>query len=183
LVLGPVLGLAFWGRKWVKRRYTWRRTGYVALGQPGSASRSGPPATPQIKVKARQWTNKFMRLLPAALFGAMAAAALGGLYGFEMKHPDVLPLVRFGEVFYLGLWVVIYAFFIRCQGKGHAWKWGGLVFMAVGLLVIGIYGDGDDFETLAQPVPLFVGSIWLLSGLTTLVLYLRHNPPPAQETE
>jgi len=182
LVLGPVLGMGFLGQKWVKRRFTWRRTGYVARGLPGTGG-NGPATT-----EAARKTRKLMRwgwliiVAELAVFAGLLGAGVAWLFAYEMKHPDALNLVLAGKVFYLGYWLVIYAFWVGCMGKGQAWKWGVWLFLAAGLLVIGFPGGGD-FETVAHPVILFSGCVWFLSGLITLVLYLRHNPSPAPEAE
>jgi len=183
LVMGPILGLGFLGQKWVKRRFTWRRTGYVALGLPGMGGTS-PATTEEARKMKRllQW-GRVMILVEFAVLAGVVGAGVAGLMAFEMKHPDALNLAVVGNVLYLGMWVGLYAFWIWCMGRGNGWKWGLLVIMAVGLAVIGGLGPVDHFVALARPVPVLVGSIWMLSGAITLVLYLRHNPPPAQEAE
>jgi hypothetical protein len=57
-----------------------------------------------------------------------------------------------------------------------------LLVMALGLLVIGIFGPGNYIE-VARPVMLFVGAVWVFSGLATFCAYLRHTKPTTPETE
>jgi hypothetical protein len=82
----------------------------------------------------------------------------------------------------LAVYAATYAFWIFFMGREHSWKWGVLVFMTIGLLVIGLPVGGDYFKVWRQ-VALFVGLVWLGSGAATLYLYLRHTQPPAQGAE
>jgi len=81
---------------------------------------------------------------------------------------------------YLGMWVLLYAFWVWRMGREHRWKWLVLLFLALGLLAIGL-SDPGNLIGVSRPVMLFVGSVWVVSGLATLVSYLRHTHPPAGE--
>jgi uncharacterized membrane protein HdeD (DUF308 family) len=73
-----------------------------------------------------------------------------------------------------------YAFFVFRWSREHAWKWAVLVFMALGLLAIGLVVPGGAVESF-PPVALFLGLVWLGSGVATLYSYIRHTQPPLPE--
>jgi len=101
----------------------------------------------------------------------------------ERRHLGaVMFLGGVGYAGYLAFWVPLYAFWIWRMRGGHPWKWLVLLFMALGLLVIGLTGPGNFIEG-ARPVMLFVGLVWVISGGATLYLYIRHTKPPAPEAE
>ena len=183
LVLGPALGLGFLTQRFVKRRYTWRRTGYVKLGAPGLSVGKGTAAS-DAKTRRLRWQGWISISVTLGVIAAVIGAGLAGYYAYLMKHPDALNLALAGYVFYLAVWPLMYAFLIWFMGRGHRWKWGLLAVMALGLIVIGVRGSGHyNYTEVSRPVILYVGSVWVLSGVITLVLYLRHNPPPAPEAE
>ena len=115
--------------------------------------------------------------------GFIKVAGLACLVAIQKRHLGAMMwLVGVGYVGYLGLWVLLYAFWIWRMGGANRWKWLGLLFMALGLLVLGLLGP-DDVIALVRPVMLFVGLVWFGSGAITLCLYLRHTQPPAPEAE
>lgn len=177
-VLVVVMGFGYLVRRIVKRRITFPRTGYVALGV-GAHHEGELGGGLAARVKKSYWVSG---VLVAAVV-AIIAAGLVGLVAFEKRHVDAtLWLAGVGYVGYLGFWVVVYAFWIWRMGWEHRWKWLVLLLMAVGLLVVGLRGPGDILE-VAPPVMLFVGLVWVFSGVVTLFSYLRHTHPPALETE
>lgn len=81
---------------------------------------------------------------------------------------------------YLTVLLAVYAFFVFRWSREHPWKWLVVLFMALGLLAIALVVPGDVFESFRY-VALFVGLVWLGSGLGTLYAYIRHTQPPATE--
>ena len=177
-VLFLVLGPCYLIRWIIKRRITFPRTGYVALGM-GAHHTGAGGGDLRAKVKKSYWA------LFIVVGGIAAAVAVGVacLVAFQIRHVGSMGwLVGVGNVFYLGFWVLIYAFWIWRMGTEYRWKWLMLLFMALGLLAFGIWGPGNYIE-VARPVMLFVGAVWVISGLATLYSYLRHTKPTSPETE
>jgi len=149
-----MLGLILWISKAIKKHITWPRTGYVAFRRGGKY----------------YWK-------------AIAVASIGGagsvcLIVLAMRH-DAMSLV--GAV-YLAMLVGAYAIFIYRFSREHPWKWLVLLFMVLGLFAMTLIFPGKMVESW-QPAMFFVGLTWLVSGVATLYLYLRHTQPPAPEAE
>jgi hypothetical protein len=177
-VLFLAVGPGYLIRWAIKRRITFPRTGYVALGV-GPHYTSAGGGDLRAKVKKSYWA------LMVISGGIAAAVAVGVVYlvAIQIRHvSSMMWLVGVGYVGYLGLWVLLYAFWIWRMGREHRWKWLMLLVMALGLLVIGIFGPGNYVE-VARPVMLFVGTVWVFSGLATFCSYLRHTKPTTPETE
>jgi hypothetical protein len=156
-VLIPTIALAFWGRKIIKRRLTWPRTGYAV-----------PPG-----LRDKPW--RVMVVVSAiAAIGAASACLL--VLGRRHESPTVSRLVL------LVSWVMVYAFWVWRMGKGLSWKWMVVVAMAFGLFVIALITPGN-VDQLFQPAALLVGLIWLASGAATLVLYLHGTQQPDSRAE
>jgi hypothetical protein len=152
-----ILGLIQWGTKAIKKRVTWPRTGYVAYPRDG----------------------KFRWAAALTFVGAgVFAAGFTCLMLFARRH-DATSLARMG---YLAILPAAYAIFIYRLRSEPPWKWLVLLFMALGLLAIGLIVPGDILE-LWRPVGLFVGLTWLGSGAATLYWYMRHTQPPAPAAE
>ena len=66
--------------------------------------------------------------------------------------------------------------------REHRWKWLLLVLIALGPLGICYLVPGNYTEVF-RPLGLFLGLVWLLSGVVTLVSFLRHHLPPAPDAE
>lgn len=182
-VLILVIGPGYWVRSVIKRRITFPRTGYVAgysLWRPMLAPKpANTDAAPGVPTKKALW----LTMLTIGLLAAIVAAGLACLVGFERRHVgSMMWLVGVGYVGYLGMWVLMYAFWIWRMGREYRWKWLALLFMALGLLVIGLIGPSNIIEG-TRPVILFVGFVWVISGLATLFSYLRHTRPPAGEVQ
>jgi hypothetical protein len=174
LVLGPCY-LIRWA---IKRRITFPRTGYVALGVGTHHTGAGGDDF-SAKVKKSYWAV----IVVSGGIAAAVAAGLACLVAIQKRHLGAMMwLVGVGYVGYLGFWVLVYAFWIWRMGREHRWKWLMLLVMALGLLVIGIFGPGNYIE-VARPVMLFVGAVWVFSGLATFWSYLRHTKPTTSETE
>lgn len=172
-VLVPVWGLGFGMQKLIKKKVTWPRTGYVAYGRAPGMS---PTTHGDRKI---WWTGMFSIALAGAVIAAVLGASLAILMVLGKKHHGALSLAR---GLYLAFWVPIYAFWVSRMGREQPWKWLVLLAMALGLVVIGLFGPGD-FIKLSHTVTLFVGLMWLLSGGATLLSYLRRTQPPVREAE
>jgi hypothetical protein len=180
-VLTLVVGPGYWVRSVIKRRITFPRTGYVAghsLWRPRlAANPADTEAAPGVPTRTALW----LTMLTLGLLAAMVGAGMVCLVAFERRHLGSMRwLVGVGYVGYLSFWVLGYAFWIWRMGREYRWKWLVLLFMALGLLVIGLIGPGNFIE-VARPVMLFVGVVWVISGLATLFSYVRHTRPPAGE--
>jgi drug/metabolite transporter (DMT)-like permease len=146
-VLIPTIALGFWGRKFIKRRLTWPRTGYAVA--PG-------------------FGNKPWRIMAVVSALAAIGAGLACLLVLSRRHesPTVSRLVM------LVTWVLVYAVWVWRMGKGQPWKWMAVAAMAFGLVLIALITPGS-VDQLFQPAAVLVGIVWLASGAATLVLYLH----------
>ncbi len=152
VVMIPILAFHYWGIKAIKKHFTWPRTGYVAYRRSGRS----------------WWTG----ILADTLIGAGSVSLMALARRFHG-----MSLERAG---YLAILLALYAFF-ACRWSGeHTWKWLVLIFMALGLLTIALVVPGDVVESFRH-VALFVGLVWLGSGVGTLYSYIRHTQPPAPE--
>ena len=182
LILGAVLALGFLGQKFIKRNFTWPRTGYVALGVAGTGG-TGKPATAQdVKAKRLLRVGMLIIFIELVVIAGLIGAGVVWFSAYVKRHPDVLDLAMVGYVGYLALWLPLYAFWVWRMGRGHAWKWLVLLLMALGLAVIGITGPGNTIG-VSRTVMVFVGLVWVGSGVGTFFLYLRHYPAPSTEVE
>jgi hypothetical protein len=109
--------------------------------------------------------------------GAVAGAGCAWLILALARRFHELNLERAA---YLGLLLAAYAIFVLRWSREHAWKWLVLAFMAVGLLAIALVVPGGA-TALFPHAALFLGLVWLGSGLGTLYSYVRHTQPPAPE--
>jgi len=177
-VLASVMGPAFLLRRISKRRFTFPRTGYVALGMGAHHNAKGT-------THGRTRFKRSRRIAIVAIMGSSIrfGVAMVCLIGFGARHLEAIPcLPILCDVAYLGMWVLGYGFLIARIGGPHRWKWFLLLFMAVGLILIGILHTGSVLA-MSRPVSLFVGLIWVTSGIGTFFSYLRHTHPPAAEIE
>ena len=182
-VLFLVLGPGYWVRRVIKRRITFPRTGYVAGHSLWRPSVAATPAAATAEVAPGVPTRKalWLTMLAIAGFAALVGAGMVGVVTIERRHLDSMGwLAGAGYVGYLGFWVALYAFLIWQTSRQYRWKWLVLLGMAVGLLVIGLTGPGNYIEG-ARPVMLFVGAVWVGSGVGTLLAYLRQHRLPAGE--
>jgi tellurite resistance protein TehA-like permease len=176
-VLFLVLGPGYLFRRVIKKRITFPRTGYVALGM--GAHHENKPAG-RTNVPLKKSSRPYVRL---GIMAAFLAAGFAGLLAIVNRRSDSASwMMRLFIAGYLAFWVLIYAFWVWQMGREYQWKWGVLSFMALGLLLMGIFGPAT-FDGLAHPVMWFVGVVWVVSGLATLLSYLRHTNHPAPEIE
>jgi len=73
--------------------------------------------------------------------------------------------------------------------KQHRWKWLVLAVMLIGPIVVApmipypaVKSELMPILEQFPPVTLAIGLVWVLSGVTTLTLFIRRNPPPSTET-
>ncbi|MGO8765246.1 MAG: hypothetical protein ACLQSR_08955 [Limisphaerales bacterium] len=182
-VLALVLAPGFWLRNVIKKRITFPRTGYVAghshWRQMFAPEPPGAEAAPGVPTR---WAM-CLTMLAIVLVGAIVGGAFVCLLVFEKRHLNsMMWLANARCVVYPTILLAVYAFFIWQMGREHRWKWLMLLLMAVGFLVIGLLGPGDIMDA-ARPVMLFVGVMWIISGLGTLFLYLRRTHPPVAEAQ
>lgn len=155
VILAPVLGLSYWGVKAIKKHITYPRTGYVAFR----------PVT-------KSW------VLPIVLAVSLIS---GAVVFFVVRYGwrDAMGLKR---AITIALLVAPYAWFISRVGGGHRWKWLVLAFLAAGLAAISFAVPGDMIA-YCRPAFLFVGLVWVTSGVATLYLYMQRTQPPSREAE
>jgi hypothetical protein len=77
---------------------------------------------------------------------------------------------------------LLYLMFNAVSIKEHRWKWICFVLILVMPPIIGHLHRGNYLQ-MSPPVMLFQGSVYFLSGVITLVWFLRHHQPPAPEAE
>jgi MFS family permease len=161
-IMIPVMGLGFVIQRVVKKYITWPRTGYVAYNPDRKTFRKSILKTAG----------------GGAIFGVAFGVGFACMLGLAKSHPSAMTLVRW---IYLGFWVPIYAFWVLRLGREHSWKWLIVLFMALGLVAIGLIVPGGFIE-LTRTVALFVGLVWLISGVGTLISYIRRTQPPVGES-
>lgn len=157
-VLIPVLGLGFWGRKAIKKHITWPRTGYAAYPRYGKA----------------WWIGIVLAVIVSTVFaGGFAYLKLLAKQHHSISLPRIVMLAAVGSA---------YSIWVFRMGKEHWWKWLVSLFMVLGLVMIALIVP-DDYYKLGRPALLFVGLVWLGSGVATLFLYIRHTKPPTPQAE
>jgi hypothetical protein len=109
------------------------------------------------------------------------AACFACLLVFDV-HGDTINLKRI--VFLSGFIACAPLYLITVAGsiKKYPWKWFLLVFMVVGTIGISLVVPAN-FVELACPVMLFLGLVWLTSGCSTLILYMRYTKPSDPQSE
>jgi len=157
VVMTPILVFQYWGVKAIKKHITWPRTGYVAFHRSGRS----------------WWKILGVTLAVSAVFGAGTVFVM-----MLARRFHALNLERAG---YLAVLLATYAFFVFRWSREHTWKWLVVIFMALGLLAIALVVPGSIVESFRY-VALFVGLVWLGSGVATLFSYVRRTQPPFPET-
>lgn len=161
-VLVPVLGSCYWGAKAIKRRITWPRTGYMALGGGGTSRRRAMAALAAL----------------ATVIGGIIALGVACLKRLDGRH-DWIGLAWMGNG---AIYAALYAFWIYRMEKDRPWKWLVLLFMVLGLLAIVLVAPGD-IVGWRWLMLLFIGLTWLGSGGASLYWYIRHTQPLVPEAE
>jgi hypothetical protein len=152
-----VLGLTGWGVKIIKRRITYRRTGYV--------------------LPLRDKKAVALGLVYAFVLSASAAAALGLLLRFGTRHNSVsLP-----RLLMLSVGVATYVFFTRVTTPEQQCKMWFAALMA--LVAVAASFSGWTMEIFNPATMAAFGVIWIASGLITLRLFIRRTQPVVQEDE
>ncbi|HUT24450.1 MAG TPA: hypothetical protein VM492_08930 [Sumerlaeia bacterium] len=157
----PMVWLGIWVLRLVKKHVTWPRTGYVAY---------------RTHIRPPRWTGRFVIAVAGMVVAGVAVGLILGV-GISRVGSAHRDLARAG---YLADYVAIYAFLVFFWGGKHPWKWLIVLVMALGFLVICLvvpHGISNWFP----PSMLFAGLMCLLSGVGTLLSYLRHTQPPARE--
>ncbi len=149
----PAFGLGLWLRRFVKKHWTWRRTGYVAY---------------------RRGAGWWVALTASLLIAATASLVLG-----LVEHHAGANLSRIGE---WAVYPAVYALWVLFAGREHLWKWLVLLVMVLGLAVFGLRVHGD-FARVGWQLLLFFGLVWIGSGLGTLFSYIRHTQVPESEAQ
>ena len=129
-------------------------------------------------------------MIVSGTLGAVVAGGLGVLMlpqhisatapvqGVAASH-DWLSLLWIGNAVIL---VAGYALFVYNARRQYPWKWLVLLFMVLGLLTIALISPANPAQ-LWRPMVVFVGLTWLVSGIATLCLFVRHTPPPSPGAE
>jgi hypothetical protein len=77
---------------------------------------------------------------------------------------------------------ILYLMFNAVSIKEHRWKWVCFVMILVVPPIIGHLHPGNYLQ-MSPPVMLFQGSVYFLSGVITLIWFLRRHQPIAPEAE
>jgi len=131
------------------------------------------------KLQRRTTTSVKILILFYGIMLLLAAPILGLIYLSELvAHPGAASFTRM-EL--LALFVpcnaILYLMMVASGLKEHAWKlpWCGL--LVFGSLAVGVFLPAN-FIGGSRPLLLFLGMVWLGSGLATLFSYLRRAPVP-----
>jgi hypothetical protein len=152
-----VLALAGWGTKIIKRRITYRRTGYVLPRRDKKAVALG--------------------LVYALVLSAAVSAMFFLLLRFGMRHNAV----SISRLLMMSSYVAIYVLYTRVATPEHKWKTWLAALMALVAVVASFSGWPIHVLSLVT-LPTF-GVLWIASGLITLWLFVRHTQPAAQDDE
>ena len=152
-----VLALAGWATGLIKRRITYRRTGYV--------------------LRRRDKKAVALALVFAVGVSAALSAGVGLLLWYGMRHNAVSAT----RLFMLSLYVAPYVFVSRVTTPEHKWKIWFAALMALFSVVASFSGWTMDF--LSRATMSTFGVLWIASGLITLRLFVRHTQPIAVEDE
>jgi hypothetical protein len=137
----------------IKRHITYRRTGYVAYRR---------------VTGERRWRALFFAI--ALSVAAAGVASLAPVIQRNEGSSMVRALMIFG---FLGP----YAVFAWDTSKEYPWKRYMTLVMATGLLTIAFLVPGNA-EQLSRPVMAFSASAWIVSGVATLLAYIRNTHAP-----
>jgi len=140
----------------IKKHITYPRTGYVAYR----------PIT-----KENRW-----RTLAFVIGLSAAAAGLASLAPMIQRNHESSALRAVMVLAFLGP----YALLVLHVWKDYRWKRYLVLAYAAGLLAIAFLVPGN-IEQLARPVMALSSSVWLGSGIATLVAYIRHTQAPIGE--
>jgi hypothetical protein len=113
---------------------------------------------------------------------ALASAGQGAISQGAINHGTMSPSLKVVLAAFLASAALSYLMIAGGSFRKHPWKWLLLVLMVLGPLGITLIVPGGYMERL-WPAGLFVGLVWLISGVATLYSYLRHTKPPAPEAE
>jgi hypothetical protein len=102
-----------------------------------------------------------------------------GLHGFELGMVSIL----------VGTNAILYLMGNGAQIKQHKWKWLALAALLIVPVILSpliprpaVKPEMTPIFESFPPVTLSMSGVWLLSGVITLALFIRRNPPPAPET-
>lgn len=138
----------------IKRYITYPRTGYVAC--------------------RRVTGEKRWRAIFFALAISVAAAAVASLAPVIQRNEDSSIVRAMMILGFLGP----YAVFALNTSKEYPWKRYLILVMAAGLLAIAFLVPGN-VEQLSRPIMAFSASAWIVSGIATLLVYIRSTHAPA----
>jgi uncharacterized membrane protein HdeD (DUF308 family) len=156
LIANALILVAFFvGRKLLKERITFRRTGYV----------------------------KYRDSKVRAAIGAMVGFAVGCVVvicAFILWHPPQRD--RYLILFAGLLWAVFYIYFFVYKTKMyHAWRYLLALLVAAGPLAV--YSALPHVRDISSLSTVVLGACWLISGVITFSSYLRNTHPAAEPSD
>jgi hypothetical protein len=169
-------GLAPYGvHKAIKKYITWPRTGYVALRHDTKSWRigmiTGVVVAAGVSIGLTFLLRPEMRQMASEMNHRVAAS-----HGVR-STTDIVLLA--GVV---ASQAILYLMMAAGSIGDHPWKWIVFGLIVLGTTAICLIVPGGFYKTM-PPLMLFLGPAWTISGLATLVSYLRHNKPPVTEGE
>jgi hypothetical protein len=119
-------------------------------------------------------------LLPEMIHVAPSSAhhAAAAVYVHDTPSRSDKLLIAGGALIY----AILYLMFNAVSIKEHRWKWICFVLILIMPPVIGYLHPGNFFE-MSPPAMLFQGSVYFLSGVITLIWFLRGHQPIAPDAE
>jgi hypothetical protein len=168
-IVGLMVGAIHWVPRVIKTHITWPRTGY---------------AVPRVLERKSFWV--------VMAGSAVVAASVAGGLGYLMRSGGAGgtgEAVEGGRDWMSVVWVVSagmyvagYAWFTYLWGRDYPWKWAVLGLMVLGVVGIGLVTSAG-LAGARRPMLLFVGLMWLASGVGTLWAYVLHTEVPARGEE
>lgn len=174
-LLGACVALPIW--MWIGKQFVLRpRVGYFSF---------------------RPEKSRWISIIVAMVVAAVISIAMALWLAPKMGHPVPAPaqpavagavhnhsswLTRLQIPGYGLLNAILYLMFNAVSIKEHRWKWICFALLVTVPSVIGFLLPGNYFR-LWPPVILFQGLVYLVSGVATLVWFLRRHQPIAPEAE
>ena len=162
-----IFPLAFWICYWSSRAI--QRLFMQPVIEDTACTISGITQIPSLRGNYR-WALIFLMSL-IGLIAACVSLLVGVSTPENMWKNLMVGALGFGVFSVLvcgyGFWIVFN------EQQKCAWKWVVMIFMAFGLLAIGLPVHGNFFAIWAETA-LLNGVVWLGSGLATLYFYVRY---------
>ena len=153
----PPVALGYILRKFIKKHVTWPRTGYVAYND----QNIDPGAKQRLPIRLLVIISIVGLLVPVLSSQGEGKSSIPAAVAYSVAA---------------GFFVVPSVLWERNMGGPYRWKWILLPVTIAGAFII--YFHASFWEAMGAMM-WFIGVVWLVSGITTLLLFLRNAQAPA----